>query len=247
MEQIANVTKSFVYLLPQFHAMKKSRNIFSMSFMIVYPYKRHYNSALSIWLSVDPMSDKYPSTSPYTYCGNNPVKLVDPDGREMLETDYRNYKGELLYRTNDGLDETILVSDYAMPELEQKIKQGIASGDINSPDYNKKEMHPLGKTPDQFKASREGAKSNVIGDVWKYYYRMGYEEAYRDGKKNLGRHILYGILGFLDVISDSGGGMQEKFDGWSTGQNEGLDDKSRGYVNAMNPESSFKNNEPLIK
>ena len=48
MEQIANVTKSFVYLLPQFHAMKKSRNIFSMSFMIVYPYKRHYNSYLSI-------------------------------------------------------------------------------------------------------------------------------------------------------------------------------------------------------
>ena len=42
---------------------------------------RYYNSALSIWLSVDPMSDKYPSTSPYTYCANNPVRLVDPDGR----------------------------------------------------------------------------------------------------------------------------------------------------------------------
>ena len=39
-------------------------------------------SALSIWLSVDPMADKYPSTSPYTYCANNPVKLVDPDGRD---------------------------------------------------------------------------------------------------------------------------------------------------------------------
>ena len=44
---------------------------------------RYYNSSLSIWLSVDPMSDKYPSTSPYTYCGNNPVRLVDPDGREI--------------------------------------------------------------------------------------------------------------------------------------------------------------------
>ena len=82
MEQIANVTKSFVYLSPLFHPMKKSRNIFSMSFMIVYPYKRHYHSDLSIWLSVDPMSDKYPSTSPYVYCANNPVRLVDPDGRD---------------------------------------------------------------------------------------------------------------------------------------------------------------------
>ncbi len=44
------------------------------------PSERHYNSSLSIWLSVDPMSDKYPSTSPYTYCANNPVKLVDPNG-----------------------------------------------------------------------------------------------------------------------------------------------------------------------
>jgi len=44
---------------------------------------RYYNSDLSIWLSVDPMADKYPSMSPYTYCANNPVRLVDPDGEEV--------------------------------------------------------------------------------------------------------------------------------------------------------------------
>ena len=44
---------------------------------------RYYNSDLSIWLSVDPMSDKYPSMSPYVYCANNPVKLVDPNGAEV--------------------------------------------------------------------------------------------------------------------------------------------------------------------
>ena len=43
---------------------------------------RYYSSDLSIWLSVDPMSDKYPSLSPYVYCANNPVKLVDPNGEE---------------------------------------------------------------------------------------------------------------------------------------------------------------------
>ena len=46
---------------------------------------RHYSSDLSIWLSVDPMSDKYPSLSPYVYCADNPVKLVDPDGEEVIE------------------------------------------------------------------------------------------------------------------------------------------------------------------
>ena len=41
---------------------------------------RYYSSDLSIWLSVDPMASKYPSWSPYMYCANNPVKLVDPNG-----------------------------------------------------------------------------------------------------------------------------------------------------------------------
>lgn len=38
---------------------------------------------MTMWLSVDPMSDKYPSISPYAYCAWNPVKLVDPDGRDV--------------------------------------------------------------------------------------------------------------------------------------------------------------------
>jgi RHS repeat-associated protein len=44
---------------------------------------RYYDAGLSIWLSVDPLSDKYPSMSAYMYCAGNPVMLVDPDGREM--------------------------------------------------------------------------------------------------------------------------------------------------------------------
>jgi len=46
---------------------------------------RYYSSDLSIWLSVDPMAAKYPSLSPYVYCANNPVRLVDPDGEEIGE------------------------------------------------------------------------------------------------------------------------------------------------------------------
>jgi hypothetical protein len=37
-----------------------------------------------VWLSVDPMAGKYPSLSPYVYCANNPVKLVDPDGETIV-------------------------------------------------------------------------------------------------------------------------------------------------------------------
>jgi len=52
---------------------------------------RYYSSDLSIWLSVDPMSDKYPSLSPYVYCANNPVKLVDPNGEDWYEKEGKMY------------------------------------------------------------------------------------------------------------------------------------------------------------
>ena len=62
-------------------------NLSISRFQFLPPAERHYNSDLSIWLSVDPMADKYPSTSPYTYCANNPVRLVDPNGRAWKTAD----------------------------------------------------------------------------------------------------------------------------------------------------------------
>ena len=53
---------------------------------------RYYDAdLLTGWLSVDPLADKYPSISPYAYCAWNPVRLVDPDGREVwiLTDSYR--------------------------------------------------------------------------------------------------------------------------------------------------------------
>ena len=67
---------------------------------------RYYSSDLSIWLSVDPMSDKYPSLSPYVYCADNPVKLVDPNGEEMTENQYKweynQTTGKISYIGDDG-------------------------------------------------------------------------------------------------------------------------------------------------
>ncbi len=45
----------------------------------------YYDSDLNSWLSVDPMTDKYPSLSPYMYCAGNPVVIEDHDGRFPID------------------------------------------------------------------------------------------------------------------------------------------------------------------
>ena len=56
-------------------------------------YDFGYSDILTGWLSVDPMADKYPELSPYAYCAWNPVKLVDPDGEEIVMNDDIVIKG----------------------------------------------------------------------------------------------------------------------------------------------------------
>jgi RHS repeat-associated protein len=42
---------------------------------------RYYDSRVSLWLSTDPLQEKYPGISPFCYTLQNPVNAVDPDGR----------------------------------------------------------------------------------------------------------------------------------------------------------------------
>ncbi len=68
---------------------------------------------MTMWLSVDPMADKYPNVSPYSYCMWSPIKLVDLDGMDTtvmvnlitgsvtLNYDLDNFNGTFV-ELNDG-------------------------------------------------------------------------------------------------------------------------------------------------
>ena len=45
---------------------------------------RYYEPRLSLWMSVDPLQEKYPNISTYCYAANNPIKFIDSDGRKLL-------------------------------------------------------------------------------------------------------------------------------------------------------------------
>lgn len=45
---------------------------------------RWMDASIGRWHSVDPLCEKYCDVSPSLYCLNNPIKLVDPDGKQIM-------------------------------------------------------------------------------------------------------------------------------------------------------------------
>ncbi|MDD2964216.1 MAG: JAB-like toxin 1 domain-containing protein [Bacteroidales bacterium] len=46
---------------------------------------RYYDPRGSLWLSVDPMMEKYAFQTPYCYVGNRPINVIDPFGEDEWE------------------------------------------------------------------------------------------------------------------------------------------------------------------
>ena len=96
---------------------------------------RYYDPRTSLWLSTDPLELKFPNISTYTYCVNNPVKLIDPQGTEAvynLNGDYlgstkEGFTGEILIHTGEEL--IFDISDYSRTELQQKYSADIETLD----------------------------------------------------------------------------------------------------------------------
>jgi RHS repeat-associated protein len=73
---------------------------------------RQHDPILARWDRIDPLCEKYYNISPYAYCANNPVRFVDPDGREI------------------GLPEEIKFG-ISHPIITKRIGVGVTKGAVN--------------------------------------------------------------------------------------------------------------------
>ena len=143
---------------------------------------RYYDSDLSgLFLSVDPMADKYPSFSPYAYCAWNPVKLVDPDGREMGDF----YSNDGTYLNTDGNNDgkVYIVKD---KDWGNKIKKDRQSGKNATLDLDKVERfqdengNDLFLTDDIIKKISSAENLSSDGNEHGYFYRKKNETPERE-------------------------------------------------------------------
>ena len=83
---------------------------------------------MTMWLSVDPMADKYPNISPYAYCNWNPVRLVDPDGKEVyINGDQADMAVERLQTKKMGL-----TRDNLTGKLSVSLRNGFSMDDLSN-------------------------------------------------------------------------------------------------------------------
>ena len=78
---------------------------------------RHYDAALGRFATVDPSSESYYETSPYAYCYNNPIKHIDPNGKDGIISIYGD---NIVIRAN-----IILTGPHATSQLAGIYKAGI--------------------------------------------------------------------------------------------------------------------------
>ena len=104
---------------------------------------RIYDGRIGRWLALDPLMERYPNTSPYVFAANNPIILIDPDGRAYKKGEvaalFKNDE-DLLLAAITELDAPHLseikdnVQTYSFT-IHSNQPQGAESGDIWTGDF----------------------------------------------------------------------------------------------------------------
>jgi RHS repeat-associated protein len=104
---------------------------------LYYYSARYFDPKTGIFESVDPLSEE--TMTPYAYCNNNPVNLIDPTGMSAGNpTDYKDSEGKTILSTDDGSKDVVTIPDNKVSDFKEynAAYQSGSKSQLDSPEWN---------------------------------------------------------------------------------------------------------------
>ena len=162
---------------------------------------RYYDARIGRWLSVDPLAGKYPGLSPYNYVADNPLKFIDPNGKEI-----KNPKKYVL--GNPNVEKALKALDAKIAEMKNLKSEDfvivISGGDRYKKDgkiysssdnkeiegSHKKSAHLISSGARGIDFKMLDSKSKISKeDIEKAWKKLGYSQYEDDHKKDPHIHV----------------------------------------------------------
>ena len=126
------------------------------------------------WTTMDPMAEKYYGLSPYAYCMGNPVKFIDPDGKDGVISIYGNV---IMISTN-----VYLYGNGATNAVLQQMQNDINRiwGGSYAVNHNGKQFYVNFHISLSLYGGKEKDEPSVIADSWNPFSRNNYIEVSND-------------------------------------------------------------------